>query len=72
MKDLEDRIKNDVVDAIIKTDKAKSKLEELNERFPNANKNFSEAAFQLGSLNGSTPTWDAENILHILNFNLIF
>ena len=38
------------------------KLEELNERFPNANTNFSEAAFQLGSLNGSTPTWDAENI----------
>ena len=59
---LEDRIKNDVVDAITKTDKAKSKLEELNERFPNANTNFSEAAFQLGSLNGSTPTWDAENI----------
>ena len=59
---LEDRIKNDVVDAITKTDKAKSKLEELNERFPKANRNFSEAAFQLGSLNGSTPTWDAENI----------
>jgi hypothetical protein len=59
---LEDRIKNDVVDAITKTDKAKSKLEELNERFPKANRNFSEAAFQLGSLNGSVPTWDAENI----------
>ena len=59
---LEDRIKNDVVDAVTKTDKSKSKLEELNERFPKANQNFSEAAFQLGSLNGSTPTWDAENI----------
>jgi GH24 family phage-related lysozyme (muramidase) len=59
---LEDRIKNDVVDAITKTDKAKSKLEELNERFPKANQNFSEAAFQLGSLNSSIPTWDAENI----------
>lgn len=59
---LEDRIKNDVVDAIVKSDKTKSKTEELAERFPNANKNFAEAAFQLGSLNGSVPTWDPENI----------
>jgi predicted chitinase len=59
---LKDRVKNDVVDAIIKTEKTKSKTEELNERFPNANKNFSEASFQLGSLKGSTPTWDEERI----------
>ena len=60
---LEDRIKNDVVDAIVKTtEPKKSKEEELNERFPNANKNFAEAAFQLGSVNSSTPSWDKENI----------
>jgi len=60
---LKDRIKNDVVDAIVTTtEPIKSKEEELNIRFPNANKNFSEAAFQLGSLNGSTPSWDEENI----------
>ena len=60
---LEDRIKNDVVDAIVKTtEPVKSKEEELNERFPNANKNFAQAAFQLGSLNGSTPSWDEANI----------
>jgi predicted chitinase len=60
---LEDRVKNDVVDAIVKTTESKkSKEEELNERFPNANKNFAEAAFQLGSVNGSTPSWNEENI----------
>jgi predicted chitinase len=60
---LKDRVKNDVVDAIVKTtEPIKSKEEELNQRFPNANRNFSEAAFQLGSLNGSTPSWDEENI----------
>lgn len=59
---LEDRIKNDVVDAITKVEKTKSKTEELNERFPNANKNFAEAAFQLGSFNGSIPSWDEANI----------
>ncbi len=58
-----DRVKNDVVDAIVKTtEPTKSKEEELNERFPNANRNFAEAAFQLGSVNGSTPTWNEENI----------
>jgi len=60
---LEDRVKNDVVDAIVKTtEPLKSKEEELNGRFPNANKNFAEAAFQLGSINGSTPSWNEENI----------
>jgi hypothetical protein len=61
-KGLEDRIKNDVIDAVIKTEPLQSKEEELNIRFPNANKNFSSAAFQLGSLNGSTPTFDPANI----------
>jgi hypothetical protein len=61
-KGLEDRIKNDVIDAVIKTEPLQSKEEELNIRFPNANKNFSEAAFQLGSLNSSTPTFDPANI----------
>lgn len=61
-KGLEDRIKNDVIDAVIKTEPSQSKEEELNIRFPNANKNFSEAAFQLGSLNGSTPVFDPANI----------
>ena len=61
-KGLEDRIKNDVIDAVIKTEPLQSKEEELNIRFPNANKNFSEAAFQLGSLNGSTPVFDPANI----------
>jgi len=61
-KGLEDRIKNDVIDAVIKTEPLQSKEEELNIRFPNANKNFSSAAFQLGSLDGSTPVFDPENI----------
>jgi hypothetical protein len=61
-KGLKDRIKNDVIDAVIKTEPSQSKEEELNIRFPNANKNFSSAAFQLGSLNGSIPTFDSANI----------
>ena len=61
-KGLEDRIKNDVIDAVIKTEPLQSKEEELNIRFPNANKNFSSAAFQLGSLDGSTPVFDPANI----------
>jgi predicted chitinase len=61
-KGLEDRIKNDVIDAIINTEPSQSKEAELNIRFPNANKNFSSAAFQLGSLNKSTPTFDPANI----------
>ena len=44
------------------TDPQKTKLSELNERFPSATKNFALAANQLGSLNGSIPTWDEENI----------
>ena len=60
---LRDRIKNDVVDAITKSNEPeKSKLQELNERFPNANRNFSEAAKKLGSFNNSKPTWDVESI----------
>ena len=61
-KGLVDRIKNEVVDAVRETTPEKDKIEEIEIRFPNANKNFSESAFKLGSLNGSLPTWDVENI----------
>ena len=61
-KGLEDRIKNDVIDAVINAEPSQSKEEELNIRFPNANKNFSSAAFQLGSLNNSIPAFDPANI----------
>lgn len=43
-------------------DPTQSKLADLNNRFPNATKDFAAAANGLGSLNNSIPTWDEENI----------
>ena len=43
-------------------DPTQSKLADLNNRFPNATKDFTTSANGLGSLNGSIPTWDEENI----------
>jgi hypothetical protein len=61
---LEDRIKNSLEDAVLETTEEKSKLEELNDRFPNANKNFTEAILELGvkSTANNVPTFDEESI----------
>jgi len=61
---LEDRIKNSIEDAIIESTEEKSKEEELNDRFPNANKNFTEAILELGvkSTANNFPTFDEESI----------
>ena len=61
---LEDRIKNSVEDAITETTEEKSKEESLDDRFPNANKNFTEAILELGvkSTASNFPTFDEESI----------
>jgi hypothetical protein len=61
---LEDRIKNTIEDAITETTEEKSKEEELNDRFPNVNKNFTEAILELGvkSTSNATPTFNEESI----------
>ena len=61
---LQDRIKNTVEDAITETTEEKSKEEQLNDRFPKANKNFTEAILELGAKSTSTsaPTFNEESI----------
>jgi hypothetical protein len=61
---LQDRIKNTVEDAITETTEEKSKEEQLNDRFPKANKNFTEAILELGvkSTSTSAPTFNEESI----------
>ena len=60
----QDRIKNTVEDAIIETTEEKSKEEQLNDRFPKANKNFTEAILELGAKSSGTasPTFNEESI----------
>jgi hypothetical protein len=61
----QDRIKNTVEDAIIETTEEKSKEEQLNDRFPKANKNFTEAILALGVKSTGTsraPTFNKESI----------
>ena len=60
---LTDRISPTKVDASSQgEDTEQDKLAELNNRFPKAIKDFASAANSLGSLNGSIPKWDNENI----------
>jgi len=60
---LTDRISPTKTDASSDSeDPTQSKLADLNNRFPNATKDFAAAANGLGSLNNSIPTWDEENI----------
>ncbi len=61
---LTDRISPTKIDASSEGENTEQdKLAELNDRFPKATKDFASAANSLGSLNGSIPKWDDENIL---------
>lgn len=60
---LEDRIKNRIIDSDGgESTEENNALKDLNDRFPNANANFTKALIELGSLNDEYPSIDKDNI----------